>query len=1013
MKTSFERILRILFWLIYSVQSLVYLLAGAIHLDEGAYMYASRAVYQGKLPYRDFFFLQPPLHPYIYGLIQKIQPGLLTGRLTSIGCGLIAIFFLSKLVEKHSGSKLSSLLFLALMAMTPFQIYFFTITRLYALTTLFLAIGCYLLFDPTRESTLRWTIGLTVLSLALGTRLTLLPFIAYGFLYVLIRGKNLTTKLLPILSSLMVILSIYLPFVLTAGIDRLWFNLLGMNLSLHSNNLSANLIQKARATSQLLRFYFPIWLLFIPVAISALTHRENWSLRNAWKLLFSSSGALWVCPVGMLLVHSSAKLYQVSYQTIIMPLFMAALTIALIGFYKNWNRDKQRISGIVIAVMGVLSLAAYGRTSIAILDGKPALFALWEQADFVRENTEPGQRLFSADSALVATEADRDILTGMAGSDLFAEWSTEKCRHYNVLNFEIMDDYIANQDGALLAYGDLSFGVTLPSLDPISESRKRSTMQTIHRHYRVEKSFPNLMLPGTRTHYCLPGSPHAPSKFLLFGLDAAAWDVVLPLCQRGLMPTISGLMETGVSAQMKTLDPTVSVMLWTTIATGMLPEHHGINNWLSESMDSSGQLAITSDRRKTPAFWNIIEDRNILVSNWWATWPVEPIHGIMLSNRSHFDSITHAVHPEFIASSVVGQFETDREQLQSELNSLNPESNDLDIPEYCIKQLLRDRFYLDHTARILAEEPVDMTAVFVRGIDILEHEYLRDVLPDATSIPAIPETLKGIVQSYYRYVDAWLAKLIDIMGPDTGILIVSDHGMDPVSKLPPLLEGLDLNTLLIKMGETATGKQLSRSWSDTFGYPPGLTRGLAWKNSGIPTSADIAGAIQRLQAVTVDGSPLFTSVEPSVKDGEQIRITLNPLPTHQSTIQIDKLEIPVMAVTNMIIHPRSGQHWHSPDGIFIMAGKGVKASQDRTDISILDIMPTLTAWTGSPVSRNLDGTPRIDFFTEEFLSNHPIGYIDKYGRQDVIDSVDTPDDVEADIRKELESLGYIQSDGDR
>ena len=43
---------------------------GRLNQDEGWYLYASRLVYEGRLPYRDFAFFQAPFLPYVYGLPQ-------------------------------------------------------------------------------------------------------------------------------------------------------------------------------------------------------------------------------------------------------------------------------------------------------------------------------------------------------------------------------------------------------------------------------------------------------------------------------------------------------------------------------------------------------------------------------------------------------------------------------------------------------------------------------------------------------------------------------------------------------------------------------------------------------------------------------------------------------------------------------------------------------------------------------------------------------------------------------
>ena len=142
-KSRFELNWLAVLFFVYIVMSITYLFFGQLHLDEGAYLYASKAVYRGALPYRDFFFLQPPLFPYIYGLIQIVLPGLLYARLTSILFGFLATLFLMKLVHQLSDYK-GGLVFLALITMTPFQLYFFSISRLYALSAFFISLGSYL-----------------------------------------------------------------------------------------------------------------------------------------------------------------------------------------------------------------------------------------------------------------------------------------------------------------------------------------------------------------------------------------------------------------------------------------------------------------------------------------------------------------------------------------------------------------------------------------------------------------------------------------------------------------------------------------------------------------------------------------------------------------------------------------------------------------------------------------------------------------------------------------------------
>ncbi len=996
-------------WSIYGSISLIYIFAGSLHLDEGAYLYASHAVYQGQLPYRDFFFLQPPLHPYIYGLIQTIIPGLLMARLTSVLFGILSTLMLMRLARRLS-DRAGSLVFLAMMTMMPFQLYFFTITRLYSLTAFFIAAGTLAVFSNPNPHLKANLLGMTAFALAVATRLTTAPLFCIVSLTIMLRGNSLKTRFLPVFAGIAVLAGIYWPFISAAGFEQFWFNVMGMNLSLHTNNPEANLIQKARATAQLIRYYFPLWIMAIPLLIQFIRKIKpslpGFSI-SSW---IDPRRVLWLMTITMILVHSSAKLYQVSYQTIIMPLMICLIAAEWRNLYVRINPVSKRLYRGFFLALWVMGLLAYGRTSISIISGKPAMFALWEQAAFVREQTAPGDKIFTADSALVAAESGREIIEGMAGSDLFAGWDTEKCRKYKVLNFDIMTGHVKNHTGALLMMGDLSFHLSLPFLEPVPELPRKKFRNLIEKEYEQIAKFPNLMLPGTNSTYYRPRKEilAAPDRMLLFGIDAVGWDVLEPLIREGFLPNIQHAIENGVPARMKTLEPTVSVMLWTTIATGMMPEKHGIDNWLMESADSSGQQAITSDKRTVAAFWNLFEDRTVNVVNWWATWPVEQINGIMISNRAHFPGIEHSVFPPERADLLNTTPLVPVVDLERELSNLNPSGTAIQLPPFFGQQLQKDRYYLDLAEKTLEDDSVGVLAVFVRGIDILQHEFLRDVRPDAENIPEVPEKQKGIVKAYYRYLDQWLGKFLDKMGPETGVILVSDHGMDPVETLPPLVEGLSIDKLLESLAKQDRDLDLLVNFKDNRLYPPGLLRGIRWVGDG-PIPVEIITKLhQILKSLKVNNQEeLFTHVSIDSRTSEVIRLTLNPNPLSDALITGESVSIPIMSVTDMILHPRSGQHWHSPDGIFLISGPGIRISDKMTTIRIVDIMPTFLRWLSIPISRELDGVPKTDFFTEELQGSVPIQWVESYKMKTSHQTIVIPEEVDKELRRELESLGYI------
>ena len=123
-------------------------------------------------------------------------------------------------------------------------------------------------------------------------------------------------------------------------------------------------------------------------------------------------------------------------------------------------------------------------------------------------------------------------------------------------------------------------------------------------------------------------------KVLLIGWDAADWKVINPLLDAGLMPALQSLVEGGVKGKMATLDPPLSPMLWTSIATGKRPYKHGIHGFTEPDPSGKGIRPIYNSSRKCKAIWNILTQEGLKthVVGWWPSHPAEPVNGTMISN---------------------------------------------------------------------------------------------------------------------------------------------------------------------------------------------------------------------------------------------------------------------------------------------------------------------------------------------------------------------------------------------
>ena len=120
---------------------------------------------------------------------------------------------------------------------------------------------------------------------------------------------------------------------------------------------------------------------------------------------------------------------------------------------------------------------------------------------------------------------------------------------------------------------------------------------------------------------------HRSRKVLLIGWDSADWKVIMPLIDAGKMPNLAKLVENGICGNIATLQPVLSPMLWTSIATGKRAYKHGVHGF-SEPDPLTGSIRpVTNLSRKTKAIWNILNQNNLntITVGWWPSNPVEEL----------------------------------------------------------------------------------------------------------------------------------------------------------------------------------------------------------------------------------------------------------------------------------------------------------------------------------------------------------------------------------------------------
>lgn len=282
-------------------------------------------------------------------------------------------------------------------------------------------------------------------------------------------------------------------------------------------------------------------------------------------------------------------------------------------------------------------------------------------------------------------------------------------------------------------------------------------------------------------------------KVLLIGWDAADWKVIYPLIQQGKMPTLAKFISEGVHGKIKTLDPPLSPMLWTSMATGYRADKHGITGFVEPLLDNSGIRPVTSTTRKVKAIWNILH-QNGLKSNvvgWWPSNPAEPINGVMVSNLyqqankpigEDWEMPDGTVHPPEMADTLK-EFRVHPAELTGQhITPFIPNLKDIDTKKdkrpVSVAKIIAHAASLHAASTYLQRETEwDFMAVYHDAIDHFCHLAMKFHPPHRKGIPKkLYENYKNVVEAGYMFHDMMLDRTLQMVDDDTIVMIVSDHG---------------------------------------------------------------------------------------------------------------------------------------------------------------------------------------------------------------------------------------------
>lgn len=503
-----------------------------------------------------------------------------------------------------------------------------------------------------------------------------------------------------------------------------------------------------------------------------------------------------------------------------------------------------------------------------------------------------------------------------------------------------------------------------------------------------------------------PKVTHNRRPLLVLGIDGGEWKVIRRMWEQGKLPHLKALAEKGVTAPLGT-KYTMSPVIWTTMATGLRPEEHGIEDFVVST--PSGNVPVSSSLRRVPALWNMLSraGRKVAVLGWWASWPAEEVNGLVVSDRALKD-LDHRVYPPDYLP-----------HLQSLISVADAAPNPFEPSGSARRQ---DQL-IAHVARQVVTEDYDLTLAYLRGVDIVSHRFWKyfepERFPELEISPRELATNEHRIPMEYEAVDQTLGSWLAAAKPEPNVLVISDHGFRAHGKEIIRLV-LDFDLLLERLGFLVRedGKidfertELFTFESADYRLVKNLRFAFAGRKEGGNVPPELAESIRQrlkeeLARITYsNGEPTFWVRDPRRKESRRgidfaVKVSQN---TTNLELLYDGDPEPLRGILSEISR-LSGDHTTNTHGVFFAAGPDIDASANVEGIRIHDIAPTILYALGLPVGENFAGKPWMNLFTEDFRRTNPLRTVKAWdvGREGTA-ATSTADE---EIIRELKALGYL------
>lgn len=487
----------------------------------------------------------------------------------------------------------------------------------------------------------------------------------------------------------------------------------------------------------------------------------------------------------------------------------------------------------------------------------------------------------------------------------------------------------------------------------------------------------------------------------MIGLDGATFDVIDPLLREGKLPHLAKLIDRGSSGVLESILPPISPPSWTTATTGVNPGKHNIYDFFHYSKSTGKALLTSSKERHAKPIWKVLNEqgRRTGMINIPMTFPPDSVAGFMISGFPFGEATTGYTYPPDLEPKLG-------------LYPLDPFGEGL---RPGLEELLLKRFKLGFERQsavakdLLDDEKWDLFWVVFTGTDKVQHFYWKFADPSLPGHdPLLAEKFGTVIRDFWLRVDQVVGELVEIAGPETDVLVISDHGFSPIVK------ELRLENWLRGEGYIRFPKDSKTPVFDA--YAPGPFAGLVRVNrkgrdhDGIVETKEeydrlrqeIRGKLERLRDPDT-GDPFVERIynREELYHGPYLDNAPDLVFVEKKTRFVARGGAQIPGVFGPPSYSFSG--FHRPEGVLLAAGPHIRHNSERQKFSILDVTPTLLWILDATAPKDLDGHVMAGLVGPEQLSARPA----RVGDEEVVDATKAIE-VSDEEREALEGLSYVK-----